>query len=71
MIPFQESMQEFKKLIKQGTVQQAYRGLMDFKLYGRLFTRVRPPPTVVRRPDGLPRSLCRCGRTWGEASTDK
>ncbi|NMC30802.1 MAG: hypothetical protein GYA45_12105 [Pelolinea sp.] len=30
MSSFQENMQEFKELLKQGTVQQAYRGLMDF-----------------------------------------
>lgn len=27
---FQESMHEYKKLLKQGTIQEAYRGLMEY-----------------------------------------
>jgi len=32
MTTFAESMYEYKKLLRQGTVQQAYRGLMDYML---------------------------------------
>ena len=30
MSSFQESMHEYKKLLKQGTIQEAYRGLMEY-----------------------------------------
>ncbi len=30
MSSFQESMHEYKKLLKQGTIQEAYRGLTEY-----------------------------------------